>query len=355
MKLEERLVKKNELNQEAMKKAKARWDQVAKPLHSLGLLEDAVVKIAGIQGTERLQIDKKALIIMCADNGIVEEGVTQSGQEVTAVVTENFTKGDSCVCIMAERAGVDVYPVDIGVAGKLEHCGDRYPLVDRKIAYGTKNFHKEPAMTERETREAIDVGIQMVGSLKKEGYNLIATGEMGIGNTTTSSAVGSVLLGIRPQEMTGKGAGLSDQGLAKKIQVIQESIMLHKPNWEDSIDVLRKVGGLDLAGLTGVFLGGVIYHVPIVMDGFITAVAAVAAATICPEVKDFILASHVSAEPAGKLVLDWLEQTPMIQAHMCLGEGTGAMALIPLLDMAVDIYDRMSTFSEIQIEDYQPL
>lgn len=355
MKLEERLIQVAEANHAAMDRAAARWDQVAKPLHSLGLLEDAVVRIAGGQGTDQVAIDRKALIIMCADNGIVEEGVTQTGQEVTAVVTRNFTKGDACVCIMAERAGVQVYPVDIGVATDIEDCGERYPLNVQKIAYGTKNFRREPAMTERETREAIDVGIRMVGSLKKEGVNLIGTGEMGIGNTTSSSAVGAVLLGVKPELMTGRGAGLSDKGLEKKIRVVQESIQLHKPNWKDGLDVLSKVGGLELAGLTGVFLGGAIYHVPVIIDGFISSVAALAAISLCPEAKDYMLASHASKEPGGQLVLDKLELEPLIRANMCLGEGTGAVALMPLLDMAVDVYTRMSTFAEIHIENYKPL
>lgn len=355
MKLEERLIQAAEANRAAMERAEVRWSQVAKPLHSLGLLEDAVVKIAGIQHTDQISIDRKALIIMCADHGVVEEGVTQTGQDVTAVVTRNFTKGDACVCIMAERAGVDVYPVDIGVAADLEGCGQRYPLTVQKIAYGTKNFRKEPAMTERETREAIDVGIRMVGRLKKEGYHLIGTGEMGIGNTTASSAVASVLLGVKPERMTGRGAGLSDLGLEKKLRVVEEAIQFHKPNWKDGMDVLSKVGGLELAGLTGVFLGGAIYHVPVVIDGFIASAAALAAASLCPEAVDYMLASHASKEPGGQLVLEKLGLTPVIRADMCLGEGTGAVAFMPLLDMAVDVYRRMSTFSEIHIEGYQPL
>lgn len=353
--LEERLRQVSPLNRDAMEQAGKRWDQVAKPLHSLGLLEDAVTRIAGICGTDQVQIHKKALIIMCADNGIVEEGVTQAGQEVTAVVTENFTKGDSCVCIMAEQAGVQVIPVDIGVAGDLEKRGHRYPLHMKKIAYGTKNFYREPAMSEMEVRSAIDVGIHMVKTLKQEGYQLIATGEMGIGNTTTSSAVGAVLLGVSPESITGTGAGLSKEGLEKKIQVIGEGILLRQPNGENGLDVLAKVGGLDLAGLAGVFLGGAIYRIPVVIDGFISAVAALAAAVICPAAKDFMLASHSSAEPGSQMVLQRLGQTPLIQAGMCLGEGTGAMALMPLLDMAVEIYRRMSTFQEIQIEEYKPL
>ena len=375
----------------ACAQAQARWNQIAKPLNSLGLLESAVVKIAGIQRTSQINIEKKALVIMCADNGVVEEGISQTGQEVTAVVTENFTKGDSCVCIMAERAGVGVFPVDIGVSGELENCGDKYPLIRRKIAHGTRNFRKEPAMTVEETVKAIETGIELVKQLKSDGYQLIATGEMGIGNTTTSSAVASALTGRPPAVMTGKGAGLSDEGLKRKIRVIEESINRYWPEWAeekregkkegeqdsvwksanrspncqiadayhihkaDAIDILSKVGGFDIAGLTGVFLGGAVYEIPVIIDGFISSTAALAAASICPMAVDYMLASHVSSEPAGHLILEYLSLQPPITAHMCLGEGTGAIASIPLLDMAVDIYHRMSTFEEIQIEDYQPL
>lgn len=355
MKLEQHLSQIAELNQEAMKEAKSRWDHVAKPLNSLGLLEDAVVQIAGIQGTSQISVEKKALIIMCADHGVVEEGVTQTGQEVTAIVTENFASGNSCVCIMAERANVMVFPVDIGVARDLKHTDGKYPVQVQKIAYGTRNFCKEPAMTRREAREAIEVGIRMAGKLKKEGYEILATGEMGIGNTTASSAVASVLLGMEPSVLTGKGAGLSDEGLKKKIQVIEEAISRHRPDWEDGLDVLSKVGGLDLAGLTGVFLGGAIYRIPVVIDGFISSVAALTAVSLCPEAKSYMMASHVSSEPAGKMVLDALGKHAMIQGCLCLGEGTGAVAAMPLLDMAADVYRRMSTFQENQIEDYQPL
>lgn len=362
MSLEQLLTKISGLDETACAQAQYRWDHIAKPLHSLGLLESAIVKIAGIQKQSQIQIDKKALIIMCADNGIAGEGVTQTGQEVTAIVTENFTKGDTCVCIMAERAGVDVYPVDIGVSGSLDHCGTKHPLISRKIAPGTRNFLREPAMTAEETMQAIETGIDLVKTLKENGYQLIATGEMGIGNTTTSSAVASALTGLPPVTITGKGAGLSDEGLKKKICVIEEAITRYWPESDgenviqkDPLDVLSKVGGLDIAGLTGVFLGGAIYRIPIMIDGFISSTAALVAASICPAAAAYMLASHVSAEPAGGLILERLGLQPMITAHLCLGEGTGAMAAIPLFDMAADIYCRMSTFQEIQIEDYKPL
>ena len=302
-----------------------------------------------------VKLDKKALIIFCADNGVVEEGVTQTGQEVTAAVTSNFTKGESCACLMAEKAGADVYPVDIGVACELGETGTVHPLIDRKIRKGTDNFIKTTAMTRREAVLAVLAGIELAGELKNKGYQIIATGEMGIGNTTTSSAVASVLLGLDPAAVTGKGAGLSDSGLQQKIRTIRRGIELHKPDPSDGLDVLSKVGGLDLAGLAGVFLGGAIFRIPVVIDGFISAAAAAAAVAINETAGGYMLAAHVSAEPAGRKMLDFLGKKPAIEAGMCLGEGTGAVALFPLLDMTLAVYERMSTFEDIEIDEYKPL
>ena len=355
LQLKQQLEQISQLSKTSMKEAQSRWDHVAKPLHSLGLLEDALVRIAGIQGTSRIDLAKRALVIMCADNGVVEEGVTQTGQEVTAVVTENFTAGDSCVCLMANQANVDVFPVDIGVADPLEHCYEVHPLVRRKVRFGTRNFAKEPAMTREEVQQALEVGIDLVRELKEQDYHLIALGEMGIGNTTTSSAVACAILGLEPERMTGRGAGLSDEGLKKKQRVIREALDRYALDPTDGIGVLSAVGGLDLAGLAGVCIGGAMYHIPVVLDGVITAAAALAAQAICPGVSDYLLASHVSAEPAGKMILEKLGLTAVIDGHLCLGEGTGAMAFLPLLDMALEIYEKMSTFEDIHIEEYKEL
>ena len=341
-------------SESAMEKASDRWRHVAKPLYSLGVLEEDVIRLAGILRSASVNIDKRALIIMCSDNGIVEEGVTQTGREVTAVVAENMTNGDSSVCLMAERAATAVYPVDIGIASDIT-TGKRYPLLYRKIAYGTKNFHREPAMSRDEAVRAILTGIELVRELAADGVHLIATGEMGIGNTTTSSAVACLLLGERPEIMTGRGAGLTDEGLKRKTAVVAGAVKRYDGKWKDAIDVLACVGGFDIAGLAGVFLGGAIYGVPVIIDGFISATAALAAAAIAPAARDYMVASHVSAEPAGRRILDELRLKPVIEAGMCLGEGTGAVALIPLLDMALAVYTKMSTFQDISIEEYRPL
>lgn len=342
MDMTEKINSITDIDMNAVEAAKAHWLSIAKPLYSLGKLEDIVIKLAGIKGTKDVKIDKKALVIMCADNGVVEEGVTQSGQGVTAAVTKNFTCCGTSVCFMAKRAGCDIFPVDIGVAVDIEGVTEK----EFKVAYGTKNFAKEPAMTREEVLKAVDIGISKVKMLKEAGYDIIATGEMGIGNTTTSSAVTSVLLSLPVEDMTGRGAGLTSAGLQKKIDTIKNAIALHKPDKNDPIDVLCKVGGLDIAGLAGVFLGGAIYHVPIVVDGFISGAAAIIAARLNPKVKEYILASHVSKEPAGHLVLKELELSPVITADMCLGEGTGAVALFPLIEMVLDVYKGMTVFDE---------
>ena len=343
------------LDENAMEEARAHWMTVGKPLFSLGSLEDAVIQIAGIKGTSDFELRKRGLIIMCADNGVVEEGVTQTGQEVTAAVVSNMTRGRSCSCLMAEKAETEVFPIDMGIACEVEHRGELHPLTERKIRRGTSNFTKAAAMTRQEVLTAILTGIDAVRVLKEQGYRLSAVGEMGIGNTTTSSAVASVLLQKDPELVTGAGAGLDSAGLKRKTEAIRRGIGLHHPDPMDGMEVLQKVGGFDLAAMAGAFLGGAIYHVPVVIDGVIAAAAAAAAGRIAPAATDYMLAAHVSAEPASIWLLDLIGVTPAIQAGLRLGEGTGALALFPLLDMALSIYRDMDTFAEMEIEEYKPL
>ena len=339
------------VDEKAMERAAQRWNTVATPMHSLGKLEDAVIKIAGMKGSAEVKLDKKGLVIMCADNGVVAEGVTQTGQEVTAVVTENFTRRATSVCLMAERAGADLFPIDIGVAGDVPGVTVR----EYKVAYGTENMKNGPAMTREQAARAVLTGICIVRKLAAEGYGILATGEMGIGNTTTSSAAASVLLDRDPAEVTGRGAGLDSEGLERKISVIREAIGKNGPAREDVVDVLSKVGGLDIAGLTGVFLGGALCRIPVVIDGFISSVAALCAVRMAPDTLDYILPSHRSKEPAGEMVLKELGLSPYIDCGMNLGEGTGAVAVMPLLEMGLSVYRNMSTFEEISVEQYEEL
>lgn len=351
MNYEEALKEAGELDIKSMDMSRKRWLSVAKPLFSLGTLERAVTKMAGIFGSELFSIEKKALVIMCADNGVVEEGVTQCGQEITAAVTENFHKGMASSCIMAKIAGADVVPIDVGVAVDV----DGVSVPERKIMYGTDNMTKAPAMSREQAIRAVEVGINIVGELKEKGYGLLATGEMGIGNTTTSSAVASVLLEREVRDVTGRGAGLSSEGLEKKIDAIERAIALNKPDKNDALDVLSKVGGLDIAAIAGMFIGGAAYRIPIMIDGFISAAAALAAVRLCPNAHDFMIASHISKEPAGRMVLEALDLEHYIDCGMFLGEGTGAVAAMPLLDMAYAVYSKMSNFDEFGHESYKIL
>ena len=349
MTLEETIRKIRPVDVAAMAAAKQHWDGLGKPLGSLGRLEKALIQIAGIQRTGDVHIDRKALVIMCADNGVVEEGVTQCGQEVTATVAENFLDEKSCVAIMCRRAGTKICPVDIGMAV------DTPRVEKRKIAYGTKNMAKEPAMTREQAVAAIEVGIAKAEELHAQGYEILATGEMGIGNTTTSSAMTAVYLGLDVETVTGRGAGLSSHGLQRKIHAIKQAIAVNQPDPEDPLDVLAKVGGLDIAGMCGLFLGGAAQRMPVVMDGFISQVAALTAVRLVPECADYILASHVSEEPGANILLKALEKDAFLTCGMRLGEGSGAVALFPILDFASDIYHKMSTFVQADIVEYQPL
>lgn len=349
MTLEEAKKQIRPVDQEAVCAAQKRWDSIAKPLHSLGKMEKIVMQIAGITGSADVRLDKRALVAMCADNGVVEEGVTQTGQEVTAIVAENFLKGDTSACVMCRQCRTDVFPVDVGMAS------DTKVPSDLKVMMGTRNMTKEPAMTYEEAVQGIEAGIEMVRRLKEQGYRLIATGEMGIGNTTTSSAVASVLLNRSVEEMTGRGAGLSGEGLKRKIDAIKRAVKLNEPDLSDPVDVLAKVGGLDIAGMAGVFMGGAVYRIPVVIDGFISCVAALVAQRISPLTKDYMIASHVSREPAAAMILEALEKEAVLHGEMCLGEGSGAVALFPFIDMGLAVYESMSTFEEIKVEQYEEL
>lgn len=349
MTLKEAVAQVKPLDQKAMDFAQKRWDSIAKPLHSLGKMEDLIIQIAGITGETQIDIGKKALVAMCADNGVVEEGVTQTGQEITALVADAFQEGVSTVCMMCKQYGVDVHPVDVGMVV------DTTVRTDLKVAYGTKNMTKEPAMTKEQAVKAIEAGIAMAAELKEKGYRMLATGEMGIGNTTTSSAVASVLLGRPVEDMTGRGAGLSSEGLVRKINAIKKAIEINKPDPNDALDVLAKVGGFDIAGMAGVFLGGAALRIPVVMDGFISCVSALIAGSICPAAMDYMIASHVSKEPAAHLILERLGKDAVLHANMCLGEGTGAITMVPFLDLGAELYNRMGTFEDINMDQYEEL
>lgn len=329
--------------------AHAHWAGLAKPLGGLGALETLLEDAAALTGSAALDVSRRAVLVLCSDNGVVAQGVSQTDQSVTRAVAENLAARRTSVCQMARTAHCDVVPVDMGMAG------DPVPgVADCRIAAGTADFTQGPAMTRAQAVEAVGRGIRLVQEQKAAGVQLLATGEMGIGNTTTSSAVAAVLLGQPVERMTGRGAGLSDEGLARKVDAICRGILRNKPDPTDPLDVLTKLGGFDLAGLCGVFLGGALEGVPVVMDGFISGVAALCAVRLCPAAAKAVFASHCSSEPAARLVLDALGKAPLLTAGLHLGEGTGAVASLPLWDMALTVYDHCYSFAEGGITPYTP-
>ena len=333
--------------EESKKEAAERLDKLVKPIGSLGKLEDIAVKISGITGKQKNSFEKKVTIIMASDNGVAEEGVSAAPQAVTALMTINFLKGITGVCVLSKHAGADIRVVDIGVGSDLEYPG----LINRKVRKGTSNMAKGPAMSKEEAISAIETGIEMVSQLVKEGYNLFGTGEMGIGNTSTASAVAMAFLGCSAEEAVGKGVGLTEEGYANKKSVIERAISINKPDPYDPIDVLSKVGGFDIAGMTGCFLGAAYCRVPIVIDGFISAAAALAAYRINPLVRDYIIPSHLSAEPGYSLVINEIGLEPLLDLNMRLGEGSGCPLAFNIIEAAEAIISDMATFEEATIKD----
>lgn len=324
-----------------------RFDQIAKPVGSLGKLETLIASAAGALGTADVDLSKKCVLVFCADNGVLAQGVAQSTHEVTTAIAKSLIRQTTSVNAMAAACGADVFPIDMGMIDPVDG------LIPHSIARGTRDMTQGPAMTREQAIQAILTGFCMVEERKKEGYTLIATGEAGIGNTTTSSAILSALLDVPAEQVTGRGSGLTDAGLLRKQKAIQQAIAVNQPDRQDVIDVLSKVGGFDIAGMVGAFLGGAYHHVPVIMDGFISGVAALCAIKLCPSVKDYILPSHISAEPAGQLLMNTLGFEPVIHGAMRLGEGTGAVALMPLLDLALAAYDHAARFEEINVEAYE--
>lgn len=334
-------------DENCMKEAALRLDKLIKPIGSLGKLEELAVKISGITGKQVNRFPKKVTIIMAADNGVCEEGVSAAPQEVTALMTLNMLKGVTGVCVLSKHAGADIRVVDLGIAADMEYPG----LVNRKIRKGTSNMAKGPAMSREEAICAIEAGIEMVSMLVEEGYSLFGTGEMGIGNTSTSGAVTMAFLGSSADETVGKGVGLTEEGYRKKKSIIEKAISINKPDPKDPLDVLCKVGGFDIAGMAGCFLGAAYHRVPVVVDGFISAAAALAAHRINPLVKDFIIPSHCSEEPGYRLAMNEIGLKPMLDLNMRLGEGSGCPLAFNVIEAAETVMSDMATFEEATIKD----
>jgi len=316
---------------------------LTKPIGSLGVLEDLVIQLAGITGDVEPKVENKMVIVMAGDHGVVEEGVSAAPQSVTPQMVYNFLNGGAGINVLARCAGAQVKVVDIGVADPTLHNAN---LISRKVRLGTANMTKGPAMSREEAIEAIMIGVEVAEYEIDQGINLLATGEMGIGNTTPSTAILAVYSGAALSTIVGMGVGLDDEGVFRKIKAIETALMLNKPDPADPIDVLAKVGGLEIAGMAGLILGSAAHKVPIVIDGFISGAAALLACKIAPQVKDYIIASHLSEEPGHKFVLEAIGLEPMLRMRMRLGEGTGAALAFTLIEAATRIMSEMATFEE---------
>ncbi|MDR2649843.1 MAG: nicotinate-nucleotide--dimethylbenzimidazole phosphoribosyltransferase [Clostridiales bacterium] len=322
-----------------------RFNSVAKPIGSLGGLETLLARVAAIHGGPDIDIGKKCALVFCADNGVVSEGVTAYDAKVTTAIGRIMASGKSSVCVMAQACGAQVFAVDIGMRDTVDG------LIDRKLSRGTENIAVGRAMSRETAIKAIEIGADFVRLRQSEGYRLIAVGETGMGNTTTASAVASVLLNRPAAEVVGRGAGLSDEGLLCKRNAVERAIAVNRPNPDDPIDVIAKLGGLDIAAMAGAFIGGAAYGAPMAMDGVISAAAALCAVRMESLVRDYIIPSHISAEPASGLLCGELRFEPVLNAGMRLGEGAGAVALFPVLDLAAAVYRNAATFDDLNMEE----
>jgi nicotinate-nucleotide--dimethylbenzimidazole phosphoribosyltransferase len=336
------------LDETAMAEARKRQDELTKPAGSLGRLEEVSIKIAGVQGKAKPQIKHKAMIVMAGDHGVVDEKVGNWPREVTAQMVENFLHGGAGINVLSRQVGARVVFVDMGVASDLKP--DKQ-LIVKKVDYGTKNMCLGPAMTGAQAVKALENGIEVLNAEAKKGLDIVGTGDMGIGNTTASSAIFAALSGKTAAEVTGRGTGISDEQLQHKIDVIERALDKNKPNPGKPLEVLAKVGGFEIGGLAGVMLGAAAAHIPVVIDGFISGAAALIATALSPQAKDYIIAAHVSAESGHALMLNYMGLKPLMSLDMRLGEGTGAALGLFIAEAGVRTLVEMATFAEAAVDE----
>jgi len=335
------------VNKETIVQADKRMTSLAKPLKSLGKLEEIAIKLSGITGKVKNNITKRLVIIMCSDNGVVEEGVASAPQSVTLAQTINFTKGLTGVAVLAKANKTELMVVDVGI-----NCDFNHPnVINKKIRKATYNMSKGPAMSYEEAIKAMLIGIEAVKDAKALGYEILGVGEMGIGNTSTSSAVLATLTDIKVEDVVGRGGGITDETLQWKKEVVKKSIEINKPIKDDPIDVVSKVGGFDIAAMAGVFLGAAYYKMPVVIDGFISVVAALIAFRLNSKTRDYMFTSHDSRELGFKVAMKELNLSPMLNLDMALGEGSGCPLSFSIIDSACAIMNNMATFEEAEIND----
>ena len=336
------------MDKDAMTTARSRQDALTKPAGSLGKLEELSIQLAGIQGNSSPRIEDKAMITMAGDHGVVAEKVGNWPQEVTAQMVMNFLHGGAGINVLARQVGARIIFVDMGVASDLEPDPQ---LIVRKVGYGTQNMCLGPAMTEEQAINALEAGIEIVSIEADKGLDIVGTGDMGIGNTTASAAICAIITGKPVSEVTGRGTGLTDEQLAHKIDVINRALTINKPDPSRPLEVLAKVGGFEIGGLAGVMLGAAARCIPLVIDGFISGAAALIATALAPQLKDYIIAAHVSAESGHPVMLKYLGLKPLLDLDMRLGEGTGAALGIFLAEAAARILNEMATFAEAGVSE----
>jgi nicotinate-nucleotide--dimethylbenzimidazole phosphoribosyltransferase len=346
--LKDIIVKIQGLDKAAMAAAKARQDILTKPPGSLGRLEELSIQLAGISGKEVPEIKDKVIITMAGDHGVVEEGVSAFPQEVTPQMVLNFLHGGAAINVLARHVGARITIVDMGVAAEME----AHPkLVMKKVAPGTANMTVGPAMTREQAEQAILAGAEVVEVEIEKGLDIVGTGDMGIGNTTPSAAIAAALTGIEPAKLAGRGTGVDDEGLKRKIDAIERALAVNKPNPEDGLDVLTKVGGFEIAGLVGAILGAAANGKPVMVDGFISTAAAMIAVAIEPAVRPYLISAHRSQEYGHGQMVEWLGLKPLVDFDLRLGEGTGAALGISIAEAACKILAEMATFAEAGVSD----
>jgi len=340
------------LDSSAMAAAQSRQNSLTKPHGSLGRLEELSIQLAGIKGTASPKLEHKSIIVMAADHGVTAETVSLYPQEVTRQMVLNFLKGGAAINVLAGQIGARVIVVDMGVKSGFQPLPG---LLCKMIDFGTQNMTQGPAMTRQQAIDSIEAGIQAVEAEMAKRVDIIGTGDMGIGNTTASSAVFAAISGKQPKKITGRGTGVGDRQLAHKIKVIERALSINKPNPKDPLDVLAKVGGFEIGGLVGVMLAGAAYRIPVVIDGFISGAAALIAVGLSPQAKDYLIAAHLSAEEGHELLLQFLGLRPLLNLNMRLGEGTGAVIGIFLADAAARTLSQMATFAQAGVSEAKPM
>ncbi|MDA8423894.1 MAG: nicotinate-nucleotide--dimethylbenzimidazole phosphoribosyltransferase [Nitrospiraceae bacterium] len=338
----------SKVNDALSEEAQQRLDNLTKPQGSLGRLEEFARRIVAITGDRMPVLDRKVVFTFAGDHGIVNEGVSAYPKEVTSQMVFNFLRGGAGINVLARQAGADVVVVDVGVDYDF---GDVAGLVSRKVVHGTANMSKGPAMTRQQAEQCLQVGIDLAREYAKKGYRLFGTGDMGIGNTTPSSAIASMLTGTPVADVTGKGTGITDESLRNKIMVIEKSIALNRPDPKDPVDVLAKVGGAEIGGIAGLILGAASERVPVVVDGFISTAGAMIACEIEPKTADYLFAGHSSVEIGQKSMLRKMGLSPILDLNLRLGEGTGAALAMMMIEAGTRIYREMATFGEAGVSD----